>query len=1026
MLNLQTDSQQQSTDESDVRRLQELNSQLRQKNEKLSLEISSLRSQFNEATSIGSQLEQIHQKNSKLATDLRNVTIERDELSHRLDINIQVIDELRAAKEKEKREAERRIQSEINEARETYEKNYEELSNKYNKSQNELKETLKSLQNIQNENENLTNSIKSAIEAAQTFFVQPIKTLEQLTTQLQEKSGYNYQQNQENGLNAQKLLDTNQNFSNLQELQKHIKSLRQKAKEEKRLRKDAEQHISDLENKIKEFQKEIENSKSKNESVVADLKRQLDLAELQKNSITQSSEKRIADLKLILEKERAKNQPLTPVSSTRSAPTAQETLTSTLQSKLNSQEIKLKEAQASIFSLRKQNATLISQISEAENAKELLQRKIQSINEDSEQCRKSNDQIKSQLSTLAIERDDLKEQLETALSQVEAARSSFNQSKSACSQASCQIEKLQNAVNISESIVSKQREEIGKLVNDRNQCINSIHRQNEALVAAEELISRLIEENKEVKKTLNIQMKSIRESEAVPKNEEIPSTSWFCIDFPRPLCASISDIAQNPALQTTAKLRNVLSTIAKYYNKQLDESNTENESLTEKLNGIAEKFDHFFISLGPIVEDQNLCSESFLNDSRKENTILNYLTELQNFKIGKKLENAQHEKEISDLLNKLNVKSLSEVPSAIGQLIDLNDKFKKALDNMKSNQKKMTKAVKLLKAANHDITAEKQKQEEEHQRIVQQLEEEKTQLKEEINGHQRSIFQLRSQMDDLNNSNSALISARNEESNDQFNHIRSEHEQAKKELLHELDIKTQKIEEYQEKIDKLEHELNQWKKTSEMLKASKIDKEQQLQSLVSQIDDNEKENRIKLEAAKNELKEQYEKSVAQIKAKNGQLRELVSNVSTALNESEERNKNLLASNSQLAMDKQQLQAKVDTLTEEQTRERQLTEAKLKTLELSLTTQRQMDLEDERARLEEEKRKIYGLMASNFHNLFDARQQLNDAGYKAFVEKCATEMAKLARQDANLRRLLGLGSTESIEDAVQKLLISLYH
>ena len=43
-----------------------------------------------------------------------------------------------------------------------------------------------------------------------------------------------------------------------------------------------------------------------------------------------------------------------------------------------------------------------------------------------------------------------------------------------------------------------------------------------------------------------------------------------------------------------------------------------------------------------------------------------------------------------------------------------------------------------------------------------------------------------------------------------------------------------------------------------------------------------------------------------------------------------------------------------------------------------------------------------------------------------VEKCATEMAKLARQDANLRRLLGLGSTESIEDAVQKLLISLYH
>ena len=105
-------------------------------------------------------------------------------------------------------------------------------------------------------------------------------------------------------------------------------------------------------------------------------------------------------------------------------------------------------------------------------------------------------------------------------------------------------------------------------------------------------------------------------------------------------------------------------------------------------------------------------SENFLNDSRKENAIINYLTDLQNFKIGKKLENAQHEKEICELLNKLNAKSLSEVPSAIDQLIDLNDKLRKALDNMKSNQKKMAKAVKLLKAANNEITVEKQKAEE--------------------------------------------------------------------------------------------------------------------------------------------------------------------------------------------------------------------------------------------------------------------------------------------------------------------------
>ncbi|OHT00588.1 hypothetical protein TRFO_07931 [Tritrichomonas foetus] len=1010
-----------SDDNADIRRLQESNSLLRQKNEKLSLELASLRTQFNEATSISSQLEQIHQKNTKLASDLRNVTIERDELSHRLEINIQVIDELRASKEQDKREAEQRIQTDITEARETFEKTREELSKKLDKSQSDLKEAKKQLQTQQIENENLLTSIKNVVDAAQTYFIQPIKSLDQLASFLQ---SHTINEKTATLPQPQAVKGDNENDSLLKDAQKQLRIVTRKAKEEHKIRKEAELLIAKLESQKKDIKNELDNLKSRNDSKVLDLQRKLELSEMQKKSISSNLEAKIIELSNLLEKEKQKAQEIEELH--RHTPIASQADQATTQAKANSQENKLKEAQASIYSLRKQNATLLNQLSEAENSKELLRKKLQILNDEFDQYRKASDQVKIENSTLSIERDDLKEQLETALTQVQAARSSFKQSQSAVSVAECQIDKLQNSLNISESVLNKQKEEISNLVNDRNKCILSIHKLNDAILHFENVIGRLVDENKQHKKTISNQLRALREAEMLPKSEEIPPTSWFCIDFPRPLCAAISDIAQNVALPTTAKLRNVLSTIAKFYSKLVDDEKKAKELTVEKFNSSLDNFDRFFISLGQIVEDSNLNAEAFLADPRKEINIITYLTDLQNSKLNKRLETSQIEKDLNEILSRLKVTNSSDAAVAIDALIGQINKFQKAIEADKSQQKKMAKALRALKASSYESENNNKNQITEQQNLIEHLQDENRSLTEKLNHCENVIIQLKGQIEDVSQSHSALIVARQGENNEEIRNYQKKLENQKAAHEKEISDRDQILRDNSEKLERYEKEISQWKKTSEMLKAAKAEKDQQIQTLLTQIGENDKDFRGKLEKEKKELKSQYEKSIGQIKAKNNELRELVSNISSALNDSEERNKTLLALNSQMAIEKQQITAKVEAQTEEQNRDKQLTEAKLKTLELSLTTQRQMDLEDERARFEEEKRKIFGIVASNFHTLFDARQQLNDAGFRAFVEKCSAELSKFSRQDAGLRRLLGLSATESVEDAVQKLLLSLYH
>jgi hypothetical protein len=148
-------------------------------------------------------------------------------------------------------------------------------------------------------------------------------------------------------------------------------------------------------------------------------------------------------------------------------------------------------------------------------------------------------------------------------------------------------------------------------------------------------------------------------------------------------------------------------------------------------------------------------------------------------------------------------------------------------------------------------------------------------------------------------------------------------------------------------------------------------------------------------------------------------------LTATLNESSAKNEALTVSNEQLALQNQELHARLAVLQQEQTRAQQLAQAKLRALELTEGSQRQISIEEVRAESREVARKIYGLVAESFAQWFDGRKELNDETFRQLIRCVSDNLRKYQQQDAGIRRLLGVSAVESCEDAITQLLTSLY-
>jgi hypothetical protein len=140
---------------------------------------------------------------------------------------------------------------------------------------------------------------------------------------------------------------------------------------------------------------------------------------------------------------------------------------------------------------------------------------------------------------------------------------------------------------------------------------------------------------------------------------------------------------------------------------------------------------------------------------------------------------------------------------------------------------------------------------------------------------------------------------------------------------------------------------------------------------------------------------------------------------------EHHNRDLIRRISNLEREIELTSQQLTTAKEELLREKQLGETKSKADRIRTEMKYQAEIDELRANFEVEVRKLCGFAGKQFPHLLDVRQAFDTRCFRDIIEKAGSEMVKLRETDAALRRLLCLSGEESTEDAVSKLLLSLY-
>jgi chromosome segregation ATPase len=305
---------------------------------------------------------------------------------------------------------------------------------------------------------------------------------------------------------------------------------------------------------------------------------------------------------------------------------------------------------------------------------------------------------------------------------------------------------------------------------------------------------------------------------------------------------------------------------------------------------------------------------------------------------------------------------------------------------------------------------------------IRDLRAERDNLRAESGKQKREIAQLHEGIERLNREHGERLNDARSQQENFLGQIRSDLERARANSAGQISQKNNEIECYADQIQKLEHQIAQWKRTAYLLKQAKREKEAEFGTLLVQFEESRAEWAEKLEKERERVRSQYEELLLSIKAKNKELRSLSAQSKELSNNADRRNRELTRRIAEVEFENQQISQQMESQKEEITRDKQLMESKTKALNLQCSLKCQSLTDELNANHEGELRKLYGFIVKSFKRFFDGRRPMGDDCVRSIVERAAVESERLWQCDCTIRRLLGLGATESTEEAVAKLLL----
>lgn len=977
--------------------------ELREMNRKLKDDYASLKHQFEEAVKVSEQVDALCEQNASLSKKNRELQAKIDELERRIEISSRLNDELNSKIQHAKESADAFVTREIDSLRQQLaikENDLAELSSSTEKDKATTSTALRALEKEKNERD---SSIEILLQTASKRFNSKFVSLHTLTEFIE-----HFPREETRSVFA-KAPQTDEKLAS------KVAKLKRKNKELRISKKQLDEEVKSLNEKISLMKKETEAETTKAAESISEVKREQKIVEIRNQQLIEQiqSEKQALETQITAQKARISELTKT-IQDTIDSPTVESEKIRELNAQIAEMTEDLKKASKCAKKMKKRATAFAQEIQQQEDAKTKLKRKNSALQYEIEELNAKLDQSRKEIKAILRENGDLKDALDVNGRELTSANQQLSNAKNALATTQAETKNLDLRMRDIEGSLNEKVAEMRELTRVNAEQRSKLVKYESTIKEQTEMIESMDAELK------NIKNRHEKEQKPVTVPEEIPQSSWFCVDFPKDLCKSVTDIAKNGSMQVSARLRQALTTIARYYGTRIRElENKTEEAVSERdktvttLKSLLSVFDaHTGLSAS---EGEEPWTNTSLLVTFEEK-----LSGLCNERDRTSIEKTQLEDGLTAILEKLGSDNITSAITKIGTMMTCLDTQTSQVKQLKGQNKQLKKVYNQMVQQLKDKESEVDQLADGKFQTISDMINTQNEHEQEVEEQKSRVLALEMEIERMKTAEKRKQLEIDEETEEKVRFaVQQAQLQHRSEMANIQQTNSQEIGRVSKQLRESQAKIAKLKKRIEYLLNANEELERKLKMIREEGNDAMKSLKGRFADEMNHVMDKHNNDVTNLRGFIAEKESEVQNLASALEESKEVIRRLSDIKRQMEVEKNILEAKIASQGEEMDREKRLLTSKMKTL--TVTTELKIqELEDElNAKFEKEKRDIYHFGASLFTSFFNPRIQLTYESYRKLLESAKDELSRMQKQETNIRRLVGALHAESAEEALAR-------
>ncbi|OHT01906.1 hypothetical protein TRFO_31201 [Tritrichomonas foetus] len=985
--------------------------QLKELNNELIKENSLLRSQFEEAVEITSQFQDLHQKNQQLLAQIGTLQAEKEDLDHRLEISLATNKELTKRLSEEKRNHSQQNDTNINAMNNEIEKVKEQAKAQLDSVLEELEKVKSVHEKDVLQQKTIVGRIDRVLQSGERFFNTKLSTVDDLINFFEKPQV----SKPENAPKVQPIPIQQNCNSNIEQLEKRIKHLKTKLRS-------ASHEKADLENQIAKLAHDAAEQRCEHASEVSELQRRINLAADEKtasenaaNMKISSLEKSIESLKTELAQARAVQVVQQPIQVQQ--PLQQQQQPIIIQSQNNLPKVqKSKSLQEDVERIN----NLVQEVDELTEKLELQNKKIDDQQRLIVESETNNLNLKMQIEKAQAEITTLNTLKDASNAEIETLRNALHTKQQASTEPIQMPKPAPNVVKY-QRVIEEQKSKLLSLNQANDKQKKLIEKQERDIATLNTKLDASIEQTRKVNEDFADYRSKVESKRPLTAEDFLPADSFRCPEFDGVLSACIQKIASNPSLQPVTKIQSCFRAIHAHLSQSLKEIQIALDDTTKENQFLSESFNKFIVDLSIAICDQPTTIEDFF----KLNGGARLLNSVAKFRV--KFDDMKHQ---SDRLQEIVAHLDQNFPTGNEDpLVQITDMKNQLISQCEEISNKTSKLKKLRRDLRELAQASENMKNENASRIED--------LTNKLTGCTATVNQLEKSNASLKSENSHLQSelleatrelAKSEEcykkrEAEVINKIIQEHTEKMNELNNQYQslqqTYTELVEEYNEQAEHVQ-ELEQKVETQ---KRSLASKEREINELNRQLVEQSEATAQRLEKEKKQLTETYQCAIDELTEQCAKHRSDVERMATVVAENEKQMAIVRNECNILKKQKIKIENEMKSLLAKVDRERKLLETNYTAKRIAYESEMSQKMNEERQKLEQEKRKLCGYGAEAFKMFFNANTSIDEKSFRNVIENARDELTRLTKSDAAVRRIVAARDNQTTEDAVAQVLMT---